>query len=110
MAIPASVRHDDAVEFEFECTGTLIEWRGPAPHVFLPLPVEVAETIAGSASILTYGWGCIPATARAGDVTWTTSLFPRNGGYLLPIKIAARQPLGWEVGSQVTVTLRVGDT
>lgn len=94
------------MEFEFE--GTVIEWRGPAPFYFVEVPTALAETIADAAPLLSYGWGCIPATARAADVSWTTSLMPRNGGYLLPVKDAARRPLGWQVGSSVTLTLRLG--
>ena len=39
----------------------------------------------------TYGWGVIPVVARIGDVEFETSLFPKDGGYLLPLKDARPQ-------------------
>ncbi len=94
---------DAEVEFAFDAT--VVEWRGPAPFYYLTMPDEVAEAIHDLAPMLTYGWGCIPATARVDDVTWTTSLFPREGSYLVPLKVAARRPLGLDVGDTCTVTL-----
>ncbi len=95
-------------ELEFTFDGTVVEWRGPAPYYYLTMPDDVAKAIADASALLTYGWGCVPATARVGDVAWTTSLFPREGSYLLPLKVAARRPLGLEFGDTCTVTLRVG--
>ena len=46
---------------EFEISGTVIEWRGPAPFYFLPTPIEVTEEIETYKRELTYGWGVIPA-------------------------------------------------
>ena len=43
------------------------------------------------ASIVSYGWGVIPVTARIGTTTWTTSLFPKDGSYLVPLKDAIRK-------------------
>ena len=91
------------MEWTFE--GPVIYWRGPAPFYFVPLPDHVLDDLAPVANELTYGWGCIPATARVGDVTWTTSLFPREGSYLVPMKVAARRPLGLDFGDTCAVTL-----
>lgn len=92
-------------EVEFAFDATVVEWRGPAPFYYLTMPDDVAEAIADLSAMLTYGWGCIPATARVDDVTWTTSLFPREGSYLVPLKLAARRPLGLDLGDTCTVTL-----
>jgi hypothetical protein len=50
----------------------------------------------------------IPVTARIGGTRWTTSLFPKDGGYVVPIKDAVRAAEGLEVDDVVTVTLVVG--
>lgn len=93
---------------EFEFTGAVVEWRGPAPFFFVRLPVEVAEEIADEAARLTYGWGVIPVSATIGGTTFTTSLFPRDGGYLLPLKVAVRRAESLGDSGDVRVTLRVG--
>jgi hypothetical protein len=86
-------------------TSRVIEWRGPAPYYYLPLTDEAAEDVHDVRKLATYGWGVIPVEAQLGDTTFTTSLFPRDGGYLLPLKDAVRRPAGLEVGDEVTVEL-----
>ncbi|ATG53419.1 hypothetical protein CFK41_00485 [Brachybacterium ginsengisoli] len=88
-------------------TATTIEWRGPAPFVFAPVPPDEADAIAAIASSATYGWGCIPANARIGGTDFTTSLFPRDGGYLVPVKVAVQRAEGVEVGDTVEVSLHI---
>lgn len=90
---------------ELEFDGEIIEWRGPAPFLFVVIPDEQAGVIADSASILTYGWGCIPARATIGATEFTTSLFPRDGGYLLPVKVAVQRAEGVEAGERVHATI-----
>src|SRR5436190_756221 len=68
--------------------GRIIEWRGPAPYYYVPVPEPEAADIHEVAAVATYGWGVIPVEARIGEVTFTTSLFPKDGGYLLPLKDA----------------------
>ena len=86
-------------------TGEVIEWRGPAPFYFVRVPDEQAVLIRDIAEMVTYGWGVIPATVTIGATTVTTSLFPKDGGYLVPIKNALRLPEKIELGSVVDVTL-----
>ena len=89
-------------------SGELIYWRGPSPWHFVPVPeAESAELQAVSAHV-SYGWGVIPVTARIGETSWTTSLFPRDGAYLVPIKDWVRKAEGLELGDAVRVALRVG--
>ncbi len=38
---------------EFE--GEAIEWRGPAPFVFLPVPPDISAEIKDLSALLTYG-------------------------------------------------------
>lgn len=91
------------MEWEFE--GTAIEWRGPAPFVFVPVQEEIAVQIQGVAPMVTYGWGVIPATVMIGETEFTTSLFPKNGGYLIPVKVVVQRAEGVTVGDVVGVTL-----
>lgn len=89
-------------------TAVAIEWRGPAPFVFVPVPADESELIRESASELTYGWGVIPVSATIGGTAFTTSLFPRDGGYLLPLKVAVQRAEGLGVGDEVAVRMRLG--
>jgi hypothetical protein len=92
---------------EFEFSSTLIEWRGPAPFVFAPVPPEVAEEIKSIASRVTYGWGVIPVTLTLGETKVTTSLFPRQGSYLVPIKTVVQRAEGVTIGDEVSVKLTI---
>ena len=57
--------------------------------------------------MITYGWGVIPVTVTVGATTATTSLFPKDGGYLVPIKNSVRLPEKLSVGDNVDVTLSI---
>jgi len=92
---------------EFEFQGRVVNWRGPAPYHFVALPDWVAEEVALVARAVTYGWGVIPVEATIGRTTWTTSLFPKDGGYLLPVKDAVRAAEGLVVDSAAEITLRI---
>ena len=92
---------------EFDFSGTVIEWRGPAPYHFIALPDWVADQIAVVARAVTYGRGMIPVEVTIGRTTWTTSLYPKQGGYLLPVKDAVRSAEGLAAAAAVEVTLRV---
>ncbi len=83
-------------------------WRGPAPWHFLTVPPEICEALAARAGLVSYGWGMIPVTARIGRTTWTTSLFPKDGRYLVPVRTSVRSAEGIELGDTVTVHLHVG--
>jgi hypothetical protein len=85
----------------------LIEWRGPAPFVFAPIPDDLTPEVRFAAHAASYGWGCVPVTAKIGATSFTTSLFPRDGGYLLPIKVAVQRAEGIGVGDKVAVTMEV---
>ncbi|MEV1085110.1 DUF1905 domain-containing protein [Streptomyces sp. NPDC050211] len=87
--------------------GRVIEWRGPAPYYFVPVPDEESADIREVAVMATYGWGVIPVQARIGDITFETSLFPKDGRYLLPLKNAVRKPHGLAAGDDVTVDMTV---
>ena len=88
-------------------SGRVIEWRGPAPYYFVPVPDEESAAIQEVAAMATYGWGVIPVRARIGAVSFETSLFPKDGGYLLPLKNAVRKPQGLAKDDDVTVAMTV---
>jgi hypothetical protein len=67
---------------------------------------ESAELRAASA-LVTYGWGMIPAELLIGSTRWTTSLFPKDGGYVVPLKDRVRNAEGIRVGDTVTLRLAV---
>lgn len=74
----------------FSFSGQMIEWRGPAPYYFVEIPFEVSAQIKALSAQLTYGWGVIPVQGKIGNTEFTTSLIPKNGIYLLPIKNVVR--------------------
>ena len=90
---------------EFDFTGRVIEWRGPSPYYYLPVPEEESADIREVAAMATYGWGVIPVVARVGDIEFETSLFPKDGGYLLPLKDAVRKPQNITDGDEITVQM-----
>jgi hypothetical protein len=92
---------------KFEITGTVIEWRGPAPFYFLPTPIEVTEEIELYKRELTYGWGVIPAKVTIGQTTVSTSLIPRNGSFYIPLKDAIRKPNQIVLGDEITLILEL---
>lgn len=79
-----------------------------ATHRFVALPEEDADELRDVAAALTYGWGVIPVSARIGETAWTTSLFPRDGGYLLGIKVAVQWAEGIVIGDVVDVRVTAG--
>lgn len=89
----------------FEFTGDIWHWRGPAPFHFVTVPEDASAQIRDLATVLSYGWGVIPVRARIGDTEWTTSLFPKDGGYALPVKDAVRRAEQLVEGSVVSVIM-----
>jgi hypothetical protein len=54
-----------------------------------------------------YGWGVIPVLGCIGATQWETSLLPKNGGYVLPVKIAVRTREQVDVGDSVMVAVSI---
>jgi hypothetical protein len=88
-------------------SGPVWEWRGPAPFHFVTVPEAESGMIAAASEIVTYGWGMIPVAAQLGDTTWTTSLWPKDGGYIVPLKDAVRRAEGIAIGDVVALRLTV---
>ena len=92
---------------DLEFGGEVWFWRGPSPYHFVTVPDEESTELQAASALVTYGWGMIPVVARIGSTEWTTSLFPKDGGYAVPLKDLVRSAEGIDVGDTVTVRLTV---
>jgi hypothetical protein len=90
-----------------EFSGEIWYWRGPSPFYFVTVPEEQSEALKAILRFVTYGWGMIPVDVRIGKTEWTTSLFPKNGAYIVPLKDSVREAENLDAGDQVTVWLAV---
>lgn len=90
-----------------EFSSEIWEWRGPAPFYFVTVPEEQSRAIKSAERFLTYGWGMIPVKATIGQTVWKTSLWPKDGLYVLPLKDQIRKAERLQVGQTVTVVLAV---
>jgi len=94
------------VNWDFEAE--VFQWRGPAPYFFVTAPAEAHDFLQAHHSELTYGWRVIPAVIRIGSTEVTTSLIPKDGRYLVPLKVALRRAEHIDDGDRVRVRLQVG--
>lgn len=82
-------------------------WKGPAPHYFITVPPEQCQDLKATSKFVTYGWGMIPVRVQIGETEWKTSLFPRDGQYIVPLRMNVRKKENIEEGDEVTVQLRI---
>ena len=94
---------------EIEFSGKIIFWRGPAPWFFVTVPAKHSRTIKAISSLVTYGWEVIPVHVRIGKTEYTTSLFPKDGRYLVPIKASVRKAEDIEKGDKVACVRLAAD-
>lgn len=94
---------------EFAFTGDIWYWRGPAPFYFMSVPEDICEIIKVNSGFLSYGWGMIPVRARIGGTDWKTAMWPKDGGYILPVKVAIRRAEELSEGDVAEVQLWVGE-
>lgn len=92
---------------EIEFSGQVVEWRGPAPYVFVPLPPDAADLVDEVKADVVY-WGVVPVRAWIGGTGFTTAMFPREDTWFLPLKAAVRRAQGVALGDVVDVRMRVG--
>ena len=90
---------------ELSFDGEIWYWRGPSPFHFVTVPAEESDHIHAVSALVTYGWGVIPVTACIGETHWTTSLFPKDGGYVVPVKSSVRQAENLALGDHVQLSL-----
>lgn len=98
----------DAEPIRFTFETTVIHWRGPSPYFYAPVPPELADELRAAAKAVSYGWGVVPVAAQVGGVSFTTSLFPKDGTYLVPLKDVVRKAANVTAGDVVTVDLTLG--
>jgi hypothetical protein len=91
----------------FEFSGKIFFWKGPSPFYFVTVPEEQSRDIQAISALVTYGWGVIPVHVRIGKTEFTTSLFPKDGLYLVPIKASVRKAEDLDEGDNVTIRLEV---
>ena len=90
-----------------EFNGKIWFWRGPAPFFFVTVPAKYSRDLKEISGFVTYGWGVIPVLVQIGKTEWKTSLFPKDGLYIVPIKASVREAEHLEEGDKVTVRLEV---
>ncbi len=93
---------------DIEFNGSIWYWRGPAPHYFVTVPAEQCRELTAIARSVTYGWGMIPAIVRIGETEWKTSLYPKDGRYIVPIKASVRRAEHLDEGDTVAVRVDPG--
>lgn len=92
-------------EFQFEAK--VIHWRGPSPFFFAPIPSQCGEEIRRISKFVTYGWGMIPVEATIRGVAFSTSLFPKDESYLLPLKANVKRKLDLTAGDMISVEMGI---
>ena len=92
---------------DLEFTGEVWFWKGPSPWHFVTVPDDECRELESTADMVSYGWGMIPVTARLGATRWTTSLYPKDGRYIVPVKAWVRKAEQVDVGDVVTIGLTV---
>lgn len=90
-----------------EFKGDIFYWRGPAPYLFVTVPEEPSRDLKAISAMVTYGWGVIPVHVRIGATEWKTSLFPKEGRYLVPIRKSVQKSENLDVGNSVVIQLEV---
>jgi hypothetical protein len=82
-------------------------WQGPSPWFFATVPAKHSRELKAISGVVTYGWGMIPVHVQIGKTEWRTSLFPKDGRYIVPIKASVRRAENLEEGDKVAIQLEV---
>lgn len=97
----------DGATTRFAFETEVIHWRGPSPFFYAPVPPDLAEAVRAVAKAVSYGWGVVPVDAEVRGVAFRTSLFPKDGTYLVPLKDAVRRAAGVTAGDVVEVEMTI---
>jgi hypothetical protein len=92
---------------DIQFKGKIWVWKGPAPWYFVTVPTEDARSLDEVRGVVTYGWGMIPVVVRIGKTEWKTSLWPKDGSYIVPLKARVREAEELDEGDEVTLRLRL---
>ncbi len=87
--------------------GKILFWHGPAPYYFVTVPEMQSLDLKAISGLVTYGWGVIPVNVRIGKTEWRTSLFPKDGRYLVPIRASVREVENLDLNDEVRIQLQV---
>jgi hypothetical protein len=90
-----------------EFNGKIWYWRGPAPWYFVTVPAQQSNELKAIVGLVTYGWGMIPVHVQIGKTEWKTSLFPKDGCYIVPIKASVQKAENLHEGDEVMLQLKV---
>ena len=104
---PSPRRQTHQVVLRIEFAGEIWLWRGPAPYHFITVPDDGCADLRAIAPVVSYGWGMIPATVRIGRTVFETALWPKDGGYVVPIKDVVRAAEALALGDIAAVELTV---
>jgi len=97
----------DPETLHFEFAGEVWYWRGPSPFHFITVPEEECVALREVSAVVSYGWGMIPVRVRIGKSVWETSLFPKDGRYVVPIKDVVRNAEDLVEGDIAVVELAI---
>jgi hypothetical protein len=92
-----------------EFSGPVWHWKGPAPWYFITVPDAECASLQAISGAVTYGWGMIPVNAEVGQTRWATSLWPKDGRYIVPLKANVRRAEGLAEGDVARVRLSIKD-
>ncbi len=71
------------------------------------MPEQESAALKEVSNRITYGWGCIPVDVTIGETTFYTALIPKDGIYLVPLKVAVRKAEKLEEGEMVQVQVDI---
>ena len=92
---------------DIKFNGEIWFWKGPAPWYFVTVPEKESRDLKAVLGFVTYGWGMIPVHVRIGKTEWKTSLWPKDGRYIVPIKDSVRKAENLEQDDKVAIRLEV---
>ena len=90
-----------------EFSAEIWHWAGPSPFYFVTVPEAECLVLKSTSKLVTYGWGMIPVKAKIGQTEFKTSLFPKEGRYVVPLKDSVRSAEGLVEGQRIGVWLEV---
>lgn len=96
----------------FTFTAPLWRWSAraetadPSAWCFVTVPPEVSDAVRERAGE-PRGFGSVRVRVQVGSTRWDTSVFPDDGGFVLPVKKAVRAAHDVEEGDDLTLTLEV---
>ena len=73
----------------------------------MAVPEKESANIKAVSKLVTYGWGVIPVVAKTGKTEWKTSLFPKDGRYLVPIKMVVQKAEKLKEGDEIKLQLEL---